>query len=162
MNSQPRSGITQLLLSDLSHYCISDEILLQNLFLDLAENSNSHGIMFFPAPFLSLQQKQETPQAMKIMRPTETQPTMRSSLRLIWQLRPANQSRHSQLTSPPPLMMHSPLRLHRSHSVLVAEIGNKNVKINFKLIQKRRFLSRRLRESCSRLTRKCRMKCDLV
>ena len=79
--------------------------------------------MFFPAPFLSLQQKQETPHAMKIMSPTETQPTMRSSFRLIWQLRPANQSLHSQLTSPPPLMMHSPLRLHRSHSVLVAAMA---------------------------------------
>ena len=48
---------------------------------------------------LSLQQKQETPQAMIIMRHTLTAPTISSSLRLIWQFLPANQGLQLQLTS---------------------------------------------------------------
>ena len=53
----------------------------------------SHGILSFPC-CLSLQQKQETPHAMTIMRMTETHPTMSSSFKLIWQFRPANQGLH--------------------------------------------------------------------
>ena len=48
---------------------------------------------------LSLQQKQETPQAMIIMRQTLTAPTIRSSLRLIWQFLPAYQGLQLQETS---------------------------------------------------------------
>ena len=48
---------------------------------------------------LSLQQKQETPHAMIIIRQTETAPTMRSSFRLIWQFLPANHGLQLQDTS---------------------------------------------------------------
>ena len=47
----------------------------------------------------SRQQKQETPQAMIIMRQTLTAPTIRSSLRLIWQFLPANHGLQLQDTS---------------------------------------------------------------
>ena len=43
----------------------------------------SQGMLFLSVA-LSLQQKQETPQAMTIMSTTETQPTISSSFRLIW------------------------------------------------------------------------------
>ena len=84
----------------------------------IREKVDLQGIMFL---CLSLQQKQDTPQAMKIIKPTDTQPTMRSNFKLIWQFLPANHFRHSHCTSPAPTMTHSPLRLQRSHSEAVAE-----------------------------------------
>lgn len=81
----------------------------------------SHGILSFPC-CLSLQQKQETPHAMTIMRMTETHPTMSSSFKLIWQFRPANQGLHSHLTTWASSGTHLPFLLHKSHSVVVAKI----------------------------------------
>ena len=76
-----------------------------------------HGISFFP---LSRQQKHDTPHAITTMRITETQPTIKSSFKLIWQFLPANQARQSQLTWASLLMTHWPFLLHKSHSVVVA------------------------------------------
>ena len=58
--------------------------------------THSPGMGFF---LLSLQQKQETPHAMIIMRQTLTAPTIRRSFRLIWQFLPANQALQLQETS---------------------------------------------------------------
>ena len=69
---------------------------------------------------LSLQQKQETPQAMIIMRQTLTAPTIKSSLRLIWQFLPAYQGLQLQVTSVES-RTHWPFLLHNSHSVLAPE-----------------------------------------
>ena len=63
---------------------------------------------------LSRQQKQETPQAMIIMRQTLTAPTIRSSLRLIWQFLPANQGLQLQVTSVLS-RTHWPFLMHRRH-----------------------------------------------
>ena len=72
---------------------------------------------FFP---LSRQQKHDTPHAITTMRITETQPTIKSSFKLIWQFLPANQARQSQLTWASLLITHWPFLLHKSHSVVVA------------------------------------------
>lgn len=87
-----------------------------------------HGILFLAA-CLSLQQKHETPQAITIIKMTETQPTMRSSFRLIWQFLPANQGRHSHLTFDTSSKIHLPFLLHKSHSVVVAVIQKNIMKI---------------------------------
>ena len=68
----------------------------------------------------SRQQKQETPQAMIIIRQTLTAPTISSSLRLIWQFLPANQGLQLQVTSVLS-RTHWPFLLHSSHSVLAPE-----------------------------------------
>ena len=81
-----------------------------------------HGILFL-AVCLSLQQKHETPQAMTIISITETQPTIKSNFKLIWQFRPANHGRHSQRTLAlfPSSKIHFPFLLHKSHSAVEAK-----------------------------------------
>ena len=64
----------------------------------------------------SLQQKQETPQAMIIIKQTDTAPTMRRSFKLIWQFLPANQGLQLQDTSLAS-RTHCPFLLQSSHSV---------------------------------------------
>ena len=85
-----------------------------------------HGMSFLP---LSRQQKHDTPQAITTMRITETHPTIKSSFKLIWQFLPANQARHSQLTCESWLITHSPFLLHKSHSVVVAAMGKRGLKL---------------------------------